>query len=81
MKKLTANVAKSISRRSKSCEVKTFQDAIDTIVQFSKLEMRNCFLDGEHGDLVTVAQELKERGFKAYMEHTALKGYYLSVEW
>jgi len=80
MKKLTAEVAKNISKRSTASVANTFQDAINFIASQASLGHTNTFIDGKAKDLKVIKKELEERGFRCYIENVG-GPQYLSVEW
>jgi len=80
MKKLTASVARKLSAKSLGSKITTFQGAIDIILVEAQLGKKNCFIDGDPAHLYVVMKELKERGFKVYLDIVD-SAHYLSVEW
>lgn len=87
MKKMTATVAKELSKLS-GTTITRFSDAIAIIHLHTILGMTNCFIDGKLNDLKVVKAELEERGFRCHIEQvggffgTPPEGpKFLSVEW
>ena len=80
MKKLTADVARKLSKTSTLNEPKNMKQVIDFLVAEAKNGHTNTFIDGSEEVLQFIANELNSRGFKAGLERYT-ETPFLSVYW